>query len=272
MPATAIPADTAARAYRFQRFRTLLLIDDLTFAPEAPGPGDQVPAFDLPTLGGGRFSASDLGERPVLLAVGSRTCPVTESSGPVLRRLHAEYGDKVRFVLVNTREAHPGDLFGQPQTPEEKQGHAIELRRHHDIPFEVAVDDIDGTLHRALTPKPNSAYLLDPAGTIRYRAHWANDERGLRSALSACAQGRIPARDRSRAMVRPLIRATGHLPGVVRFAGRQAGRDVWIAAPPLAVLAWLSRLFRWLPEDRRGAAAAALAAGAVAVAAVVLMA
>ncbi|HEU5391072.1 MAG TPA: hypothetical protein VFV73_34740 [Streptosporangiaceae bacterium] len=28
-----------------------------------------------------------------------------------------------------------------------------------------------GALHRALTLKPNSAYLLDPAGTIRYRAH-----------------------------------------------------------------------------------------------------
>jgi len=61
------------------------------------------------------------------------------------------------------------------------------LRHHHGIPFEVAVDGIDGAPHRALTPKLNSAYLLDPAGIIRYRAHWANDERGLRSALSACA-------------------------------------------------------------------------------------
>lgn len=271
MPATATPADITARAYRFQRFRTALLIDDLTFGSQAPGPGDKIPAFDLPTLDGGRFSSSDLGGRPVLLAIGSRTCPITESSGPVLRRLHAEYGDKIRFVLVNTREAHPGDLFGQPRTREEKWAHATELRRHHDIPFEVAVDDIDGALHRALTPKPNSAYLLDPAGTIRYRAHWANDERGLRSALSACVQGRTPPRDRSRGTVRPLMRAIGHLPGVVRFAGRQVERDVWVAAPPLAALARLSRLFRWLPEDHRGVAAAALAAGAVAVAAVMLL-
>jgi hypothetical protein len=194
MPATATPADSAARAYRFQRFRTALLIDEMTFGPGVPGPGDRVPSFNLPVLDGGRLSSSDLGGRPVLLAVGSRTCPVTESSGPVLRRLHAQFGDKIRFVLVNTREAHPGDLFGQPQTPEEKWAHATELRRHHDIPFEVAVDDIDGTLHRALTPKPNSAYLLDPAGIIRYRAHWANDERGLRGALSAQVQGRDPAR------------------------------------------------------------------------------
>ena len=101
--------------------------------------------------------------------------------------------------------------------------------RHHDIPFEVAVDDIDGTLHRALTPKPNSAYLLDPAGTIRYRAHWANDERGLRGALSACAQGRIPARDRSRAMVRPLMRATATCPA---SSASPAARSNATCGPP----------------------------------------
>jgi len=55
---------------------------------------------------------------------------------------------------------------------------------------------------------------------------------------------------------------------VVRFAGSQVERDVSIAAPPLAVLARLSRLFRWFPEDRRGAAATALTALAVALAAV----
>lgn len=229
------PADTAesvARAYRFQRFSTALLIDDMAFSRQAPGPGDPVPAFDLPTLDGGRFRSDDLGHLPVLLV----TCPVTESAGPVLRRLHAQFGDRVRLVLVNTREAHPGDVFGQPQTFEEKWDHATELRRHHDIGFEVAVDDLDGRLHRALTPKPNSAYLLGPHGIIRYRAQWANDERGLRTALTHAAHGRHPARGPSRGMIRPLLRAVGHLPGVIRFAGPRVERDVWIAAPPLALL------------------------------------
>lgn len=259
-------AEPAARAYRFERFSTALLIDDMTFGRQAPGPGDPVPAFDLPTLDGGRFRSDDLGGLPVLLVTGSRTCPVTESAGPVLRRLHAEFGGRIRFVLVNTREAHPGDVFGQPQTFEEKRDHATELRRHHDIGFEVAVDDLDGRLHRALTPKPNSAYLLDPHGIIRYRAHWANDERGLHAALAHIVQGRNPARGRSRGMARPLLRAVGHLPGVVRFAGPRVERDVWSAAPPLAPLGRLSRLFTWLPTDRRGiAATATLAAAAAAI-------
>ncbi|MBO4204589.1 TlpA family protein disulfide reductase [Micromonospora echinofusca] len=265
LPATpAGAAEPDASGYRFDRFRTALLVDDLTFGRRAPGPGDPVPAFDLPTLDGGRFRSADLGALPVLLVFGSRTCPVTESAGPVLRRLSAEFGTRVRFVLVNTREAHPGDRFGQPGTFAEKWSHAVELRRHHGLTFEVAVDDIDGRLHRALTPKPNSAYLLDPAGIIRYRAHWANDERGLRAALAGQVAGPGPARRRSRAMVGPLMRAVGHLPAVVRFAGPRVERDVWRAAPPLAVLGRLSRLFGWLPTDWRGVAAAVTLAGVTA--------
>ncbi len=131
-------------------------------------------------------------------------------------------------------------MFGQPRTAAEKHAHAEELRHHHGIDFEVAVDDIDGRLHRAMSPKPNSGYLIDPAGVIRYRAHWANDERGLRAALTEITAGRIPARSRSRAMAGPLLRAVSHLPGVVRFAGSRVERDVWLAAPPLAVLGRLS--------------------------------
>jgi hypothetical protein len=250
----------AADAYRFTRFGPALLIDDLTFARDAPGPGDRVPAFDLVTLDGGRFRDTDLGPLPVLMVFGSRTCPVTASAGPVLRRLYALFGDRVRFVLVNTREAHPGDVFGQPQTYAEKRTHAAELRDHHAIDFEVAVDDIDGRLHRAMSPKPNSAYLIDPSGVIRHRAHWANDEQALHAALTDLTAGRVPARGRSRAMIGPLMRAVGHLHGIVRFAGRRVERDVWLAAPPLALLGRLSRLFGRLPIDRRGPAAAAVLA------------
>jgi len=252
------PTATPQSAYRFERFTTALLIDDMFFRADAPGAGDPVPAFDLPTLDGGRFRSDDLGPLPVLMIFGSRTCPVTESAGPILRALHAEFAGQVRFVLVNTREAHPGDVFAQPRTTPEKWAHAQELRTHHGFTFEVAVDDIDGDLHRAMTPKPNSAYLLSPTGVIIYRAHWANDERGLRSALTRASTGQPPVRGASRAMVRPLLRAVGHLPGVVAFAGRGVERDVWRAAAPLAVLGRLSRLFRRLPADHRGPAAAGL--------------
>jgi hypothetical protein len=46
---------------------------------------------------------------------------------------------------------------------------------------------------------------------------------------------------------------------------------VWIAAPPLAALARLSRLFRWLPKDRRGVAGAVPATTTVTLAAAMLL-
>ncbi|WJK34324.1 redoxin domain-containing protein [Solwaraspora sp. WMMA2065] len=262
---------TPGSTYRFERFTTALLVDDMFFRADAPGAGDRVPTFDLPTLDGGRFRSADLGPLPVLMIFGSRTCPVTESAGPILRTLHAEFAGRVRFVLVNTREAHPGEVFTQPRTTQQKWAHAQELRTHHGFAFEVAVDDIDGDLHRAMTPKPNSAYLLSPTGVIVYRAHWANDERGLRSALTRASAGQPPVRGASRAMVGPLLRAVGHLPGVVAFAGRGVERDVWRAAAPLAVLGRLSRLFRRLPADRRGPAAAGLLLVIVAVSGTLLL-
>jgi hypothetical protein len=185
--------------------------------------------------------------------------------------VHREHGHRVRFVIVNTREAHPGEAIPQPATSEQKRAHAEALRDNHGITYEVAVDDIDGTLHRHLSPKPNSAYLLQPGGTIAYRAHWANDG-GLRRAVTDLLDGEIP-RGRSRAMVRPLLRAVGHLPGIVRAGGPKIERDVWRAAPPLALLARLSVLLRPIPVDSRGplAALALVAAGAASLAAVAMM-
>ncbi|GAB3246005.1 redoxin domain-containing protein [Nocardioides dilutus] len=270
-PAMPRPSHDAGPAYRFESFRTGLLIDDLWFSSQDPGPGDQVPAFAVDLLDGGTFSDSTLGSRPVLMVFGSRTCPVTESAAPRLAQLHREFGDDVRFVFINTREAHPGDLIPQPSTPAQKRAHAEALRQHHGIAYEVAVDDIDGTVHRRFSPKPNSAYLVRPDGTVAYRAHWANDDAGLRRAVTALLAG-AEVRGTSRAMVGPLMRAVGHLPGIVRAGGSKIERDVWRAAPPLAVLASLSRLMPSVPVERRGPLAAALLVAATsAVAAIILV-
>lgn len=265
-------AGSPGAAYRFDTFRTGLLLDDLRFRSSDPGPGDPAPDFALDLLDGGTITSRTLGPRPVLLVFGSRTCPVTESAAPSLRELHREFGSDARFVLVNTREAHPGEHIAQPQTFEKKRAHAESLRSHHGIHFEVAVDDVHGTVHRLFGPKPNSAYLIRPDGTISYRAHWANDARGLREAIIATLAD-PQFRGQSRAMVRPLMRAVGHLPGIVRAGGGKVERDVWRAAPPLAVLARLSALLPWMALDRRGPTVAVtlgIATAAIAVGVVTL--
>lgn len=244
--------------YQYDTFTIRLILEDLVFKANDPKPGNAVPAFDLPLVQGGRFRSADLGGKPVLMVFGSLTCPVTESSGSVLKRLHETYGAHIRFVMVNTREAHPGTLIPQPKTFAEKDRHARQLRDHHQFPFEVAVDDLEGSLHRALGPKPNSAYLLGPTGVILFRAHWANDAGGLRQAISDVLSRQTQRRTKSSAMLWPLLKAIGFLPGIVSRGGAKISHDVWRAVPPFGAVAALSRVFPFLPRDYRGLAATML--------------
>nr|WP_246247234.1 TlpA disulfide reductase family protein [Cellulomonas septica] len=226
----------------------------MRYLPTDPAPGDVIPRFDLPTLDGHRFDSHDLGDKPVLLVFGSQTCPVTRSALPPLNDLHERYGDRVRFVLVQTREAHPGELLPQPRSDAEKAAHAASMRDDLRVTYEVAVDDIDGTLHRSVGPKPNSAYVLRPDGVVTARVHWANDTAAVRASIED-ALGGPGVRVRRGRSVLPLLAAVGHLPDVVRRAGSKAERDVWKAAPPLALLGRATRLLSPLATDRRGPAA-----------------
>jgi len=227
------------RRYRYEHLALPLVLRDMYFSKGDPGPGDRVPEFDLPTLGGGRFRSTDLGETgPALLIFGSYTCPVTENAAPGLKELHGRFGDRVRFVMVDVREAHPGKAVPQPQIFDQKMAHAQLLGDLHGFNFEVAVDDIDGTLHRDLSPKPNSAYVLDKDGTILFRAQWANDTKALADALDAIAAGKSPSRSQSGGVVRPILRQFRNMAPVLDRAGGGAWGDMWRVAPPMAAIAF----------------------------------
>jgi thiol-disulfide isomerase/thioredoxin len=228
------------RAYRFTRLALPMVLKDMYYRDSDPGPGDRVPEFDLPLVEGGRFRSADLASTgPTLLIFGSSTCPVTDDAAPGLKQLHRRFGDRVRFVMVNVREAHPGAAFRQPANLEEKTAHARRLRALHGFDFEVAVDDADGTLHRALGPKPNSAYVVGGDGRILFRAHWANDTAALESALNAIVAGRPPRRTRSGGLVLPMLRMLPSIAPALDRAGRGAWADLWLVAPPLAALAFV---------------------------------
>jgi thiol-disulfide isomerase/thioredoxin len=246
----------AGQRYRFEHLALRLVLGDMYFSKDDPGPGDRVPDFDLPTLGGGRFRSTDLGETaPLLLIFGSYTCPVTDSAAPGLRQLHARFGDRVRFVMVDVREAHPGKAVPQPKTLEEKTAHAEQLRDGHSFKFEVAVDDIDGTFHRAMSPKPNSAYLLGKDGTILFRAQWANDTKALAAALEAASDSEPLTRSQSGGLVLPMLRLLRDVAPVLDRAGSGAWGDMWRAAPPMAATAFALKTLRVRPpkpDDREG--------------------
>jgi hypothetical protein len=256
----------APKPYRYDHPRVCDIVNDMYVRRGEPGPGSVIRHFDLPTTDGRRLRSADFAAsgQAVLLVFGSLTCPVTESGAEGLVELHARYGSKVRFVMVQVREAHPGATIPQPRTSEQKLRHAASLKAHHHLPFEVAVDDIDGTLHRELGSRPNSAYVIDGSRAILFRAQWGNEMRAIGEALEAIAAGRKPPVPSVTRTVRAIARTLGYIGPVLDAAGKGARLDTWKVAPPMGVLMTLADLFFFLPRSRRGAAAMALALGGVA--------
>lgn len=254
-------AAIAARKYRYDHPRFYPdILNDMIVTGRDLGPGDTVPPFQLTTTDGTSLASADLTARgeTLFLIFGSRTCPVTESAAPGLKRLHATYGDQIRFVMVSAREAHPGVKIPQPQTTELKQLHAAALKAHLDLPFEVAADDIDGSLHRALGSRPNSAFIIDPYGDIVFRAQWANITEGIEAAMADIVTGTAPRKGSVTGTLRAVARMIGYMAPVHFAAGEGAKRDTWRVMPPLGVMMLLSGLFFFLPRRERGAPTMAL--------------
>jgi thiol-disulfide isomerase/thioredoxin len=246
----------AASDYRYKRFTTSLLFRDLKFAKSSAVTGDSLPSFELVTTSGDRLSKHDVfGEKPVLIVFGSMTCPMTASAAPTVQELHDEFGESVDFIMLYVREAHPGELITQAETMDEKLEHARALKQLYDISWTVAADTIDGDLHRALDPKPNSAFLMNSDGKILFRSLWASDRDALHAALDAVVNGRAPGNSQSETLTGPVVRAMGQVQEVMTRGGPQAVRDLWRAGLPMALAGRLATLFKPLSPDQRGIAA-----------------
>ncbi len=247
------PESSADAEYRYKKFTTRLLFRDLRFRRGAAKAGDHFPTSELLTTEGNGTSLEELARgKPALLIFGSLTCPMTASAIPDLNELYREFSERVEFVMLNVREAHPGEFQPQPETNEEKLDHAKALARLYALPWAVVSDDIDGHLHRSLDPKPNSAFLIDADGGIVFRSLWASDHRALHKALESVANGEKLEKSESRALLGPVIRAMGYVQEVMERAGPQAVKDLWWGAFPMALDGRLATVFSARSPDRRG--------------------
>jgi thiol-disulfide isomerase/thioredoxin len=152
---------------------------------DAPRPGDRAPDFDLPaTEHGARFRLSARREkRPVLVTFGALTCPYTLAAVPAVRELHAAFADRIDLVTVYVREMHPGERRAQARNLHEKMRLAREWKALDGVTWTVAVDRIDGEVHRAYGLLPAPAFLVDSRGRIAFRSVWAGERRALHRAM-----------------------------------------------------------------------------------------
>jgi hypothetical protein len=170
----------------FRHFRIRHMLAELLRAGLAPG--SEAPDFELHSTEGKQMRLHDLRGKPVLLHFVSYTCPVTRGGVYTMRELHRLYGDRVRFVEVVVRQAHPGERHGAYRSFEEKLEDARAYTREEHLPWPVLIDDLDGTVQRAYGGLAAAVYLIDNLGTIVFCGTWGQSP-ALREAIDDLVAG-----------------------------------------------------------------------------------
>lgn len=150
-----------------------------------PGPAlnATAPDFTLATADGKEsFTLSKrVGTKPTVLIFGNFTCGPFRSHAGSLERLFERYKDRVQFVVVYTREAHPADgwqlddnrrdgiVLKQPREFRERSGVAQTCRKTLGLGMPVLVDTMDDRVGTLYSGMPSRLYLIDVRGKIAYK-------------------------------------------------------------------------------------------------------
>lgn len=151
---------------------------------EGPHVGDTAPSFQLRTPRGDETVSIDtlIGEKPLVLVFGNFTCGPFRAFYPAVDALHQAYGDRVNFLMVYVREAHPDDgwkmesneragvAVPQPRSLEERAEVASQFCTRLDPTMRVVVDDVNDTVGHAYSGMPARLYLIDRDGCVAYKS------------------------------------------------------------------------------------------------------
>lgn len=111
-----------------------------------------------------------------------------------LRDLYAEYSDRVQFLVIYIREAHPVDGWDvgsenrirDPQTIEERRRAAGECEEALQYGIRTYVDEMDDEVMTAYAAWPERLYLVGTDGWVRYAGGlgpWGFNPTELKEAL-----------------------------------------------------------------------------------------
>ena len=126
------------------------------------------------TFDGEKKKISDyIGDKPLVLEIGSMTCPMYARSAREMKIMPDKYPG-LDFAVLYVREAHPGEKVGHHESIEDKIDIAkMSCEKHHEDRV-VLVDGLEGAGHQAYGSKPNSIYIIGTDGTILFRSIWNN--------------------------------------------------------------------------------------------------
>ena len=155
---------------------------------------------------------------------------MTAGARPGLLHLYEDFRDRIAFVTVYVREAHPGESYPHHTSAAQKMRHARDWAEQDEIPWTVAVDTLDGAVDRAYGPLPNMAYLIDRTGHVAFRALWAGQEGLLRERIEellereARGEGAVSLGEQENLVI-PMIHGSAEFDRALARGGEKSQED-----------------------------------------------
>jgi hypothetical protein len=92
----------------------------------------------------------------------------------------ARYQDRVHFVILYQREAHPNQMMfsdiDQPETMDERKALASRCRGELGLTWTIVVDGMENAVRETYGGLPNSTYIIARGGEIVHKEAWANPD------------------------------------------------------------------------------------------------
>lgn len=145
--------------------------------------GDTAPDFTLPRAdGAGEITLSEYQEgKPVVLVFGSLTCPPFRARMLEFDPIYQKHKERVRFLMVYTREAHPESTIyinkdGKEVLQKIEQTDRMDERTEHarvcgptlKFTFPTVVDKADNKVNEAYSGWPSRFVVIDAGGRIAF--------------------------------------------------------------------------------------------------------
>jgi hypothetical protein len=154
---------------------------------DGPVIGRIAPDAKLYTPSGKAVRLSDFRGKPVVIESGCRSCPLYRRNVDEMQALEKEF-PQFEFIVLFSREAHPGERMRAHDTMTEKRRAARDMIARDNETRTVLVDKLSGAAHLALGGHPNLLYILDANGVVQFRAQ-SNTIEGTRRALERLSNG-----------------------------------------------------------------------------------
>jgi len=144
--------------------------------------GSSAPDFSCIDVDGKKVQLSEFRRKSfVVLGFGCMTCApaiLHAASYPHnLSKLSQQFQDRgVEFLMVYTRETHPGENLARHSKIYEKIEHAKRLRDEEGVTTRILIDSLDGKIHRKYGLLPNMIYVVNKEGRIVYKSSWTDSK------------------------------------------------------------------------------------------------